>query len=79
MSTCFEETTTAHNFLVRNGSYSRSGVRGSEVSTDASCSGNAAAAAFEFDFVTGTLYPIIVYPCNQGAAGEFGIQVTTAR
>ena len=49
ISTCFQETTTAHNFLIRNGGCSSSGVSGSEVSTDASCSGNAAAAAFEFD------------------------------
>ena len=43
--TCFDKTTTAHNFLVHNGGCSSSALSGLTSLTDPSCAGNVNAAA----------------------------------
>jgi hypothetical protein len=74
ISTCFDETTTAHNFILRNGGCTSAGF--GESRTDFSCTGNANAAAYEFDTVLGRTYPIFVYPRGTGLQGQFAIQIT---
>ena len=73
VSTCFDETTTAHNFLVRNNGCNGGGL--GEVVTDTECPGNIRAAGFEFDTVAGRVYPVVVYPRSSGMTGQFAIQV----
>jgi hypothetical protein len=74
VSSCFDKTTVAHNFLLCNGGCTSRGF--GEVSTDASCKGNGNAAAYEFDTIAGRFYPIIVYSCTVADEGLFAIQVT---
>lgn len=74
ISTCFDETTTAHNLVLRNGGCGSQFF--GDASTDPSCVGNANAAAYEFDTVENRFYPIVMYPRNTGQTGQFAIQVT---
>jgi len=74
ISTCSDEATTAHNFVLRNGGCGSQAF--GETSTDPTCTGNVNAAAYEFDTVAGRTYPIHVYPRNSGVQGEFAVQAT---
>jgi hypothetical protein len=78
VSTCFPDTTTAHNFVIRNGGCSSSYVSGSTTSSAPECTGNANAyaATFEFESVNGRSYPILVYPRSPGVQGRFAIRVS---
>jgi hypothetical protein len=73
VTTCFSETTTAHNFLLRN-SGCGGGFGETVGSTD--CPENPNTAAFQFETIDRWAYPIIVYPRNPGDSGAFFFQVT---
>jgi hypothetical protein len=74
VSTCFPDTTTAHNFVLLNGGCTSPYYSGSTSLSDDQCLGNVNAASFEFDSVNGRSYPILVYPRNPGVQGQFAIR-----
>jgi hypothetical protein len=78
VSTCFPDTTTAHNFVLIDGGCTSSYLSGSTSLSAPKCTGNIGdtAASFEFDTVDGRSYPIIVYPRSPGVQGQFAIRVS---
>jgi hypothetical protein len=76
VSTCFPDTTTAHNFVLLNGGCTSPYYSGSTSLSDDQCLGNVNAASFEFDSVNGRSYPILVYPRSPGVQGQFAIRVS---